>query len=103
MRRPGNPDPRRGAGTPFTDGTMTVNSPLWIEGQKKLKPRRAPAVGEHSDRSCVKLGRSEAEIGGVTIYDLQPDDLLPLARRPGRAPVSEPFSNTGVPATRVAR
>src|SRR4051794_33463115 len=35
---------------PFTDGeTMTVNSPIWIKGQEKVKPQRAPEVGEHSE------------------------------------------------------
>ena len=47
---------------PFTDGTMTVNSPLWIKGQEKVKPRRAPAVGEHSEELLRKAGFSEAEI-----------------------------------------
>ena len=47
---------------PFTDGTMTVNSPLWMEGQEKVKPRRAPKVGEHSDEVLRDAGYSDAEI-----------------------------------------
>ena len=47
---------------PFTDGALTVNSPLWIKGQEKVKPRRAPAVGEHSDRVLREAGFPEAEI-----------------------------------------
>ncbi|MGB9647094.1 MAG: CoA transferase, partial [Stellaceae bacterium] len=47
---------------PFTDGTMTVNSPLWIKGQEKVKPRRAPSLGEHSEELLRKAGFPEAEI-----------------------------------------
>jgi crotonobetainyl-CoA:carnitine CoA-transferase CaiB-like acyl-CoA transferase len=47
---------------PFTDGTSTVNSPLWIKGQEKVKPHRAPAVGEHSAEVLRKAGYSDAEI-----------------------------------------
>ena len=73
-----------------------------------------------AEKGAAIIKRSAAKIGGVATYDLQSYDLLPLGRfalpckptsiycaartrRPGRAPVSEPFSNTGVPATRVAR
>ena len=45
---------------PFTDGeTMTVNSPIWIKGQEKVNPRRAPNVGEHSE----EVLRAEGVIG----------------------------------------
>jgi crotonobetainyl-CoA:carnitine CoA-transferase CaiB-like acyl-CoA transferase len=48
---------------PFTDGSsLTVNSPFWIDGQEKVKPRRAPAVGEHSDDILREAGYSDAEI-----------------------------------------
>jgi formyl-CoA transferase len=47
---------------PFTDRTMTVNSPLWIKGQEKVQPRRAPSVGEHSDQVLREAGFPEAEI-----------------------------------------
>jgi formyl-CoA transferase len=47
---------------PFTDGTMTVNSPLWIKGQEKVQPGRAPSVGEHSDQVLREAGFPEAEI-----------------------------------------
>ena len=50
---------------PFTDGTMTVNSPLWIKGQEKATPRRAPAVGEHSAEVLREAGYSETEIRGL--------------------------------------
>jgi crotonobetainyl-CoA:carnitine CoA-transferase CaiB-like acyl-CoA transferase len=48
---------------PFEDGaTLTVNSPIWIKGQEKLKPRRAPDVGEHSADVLREAGYSESEI-----------------------------------------
>jgi len=34
---------------PFADGSsLTFNSPIWISGQQKTRPRSAPNVGEHS-------------------------------------------------------
>jgi formyl-CoA transferase len=51
---------------PFTDGeTMTVNSPIWIKGQEKVKPRRAPNVGEHSEKVLREAGFGDAEIGAL--------------------------------------
>ena len=48
---------------PFEDqNTMTVNSPIWIKGQEKVKPRRAPAVGEHSEEVLREAGYSDTEI-----------------------------------------
>jgi len=47
---------------PFADGTMTVNSPLWMSGQEKVTPRRAPAVGQHSEEILREAGYPEAEI-----------------------------------------
>jgi hypothetical protein len=48
---------------PFTDSeTMTVNSPIWVKGQDKVKPHRAPNVGEHSDEVLLEAGYSDAEI-----------------------------------------
>jgi formyl-CoA transferase len=51
---------------PFTDGeTMTVNSPIWLKGQEKVKPRRAPNVGEHSAEVLRAAGYSDAEIAAL--------------------------------------
>ena len=56
---------------PFSDGSsLTINSPLWIRGQQKTKPRPAPSVGEHNEEVLRAAGYSEAEIislraGGV--------------------------------------
>jgi crotonobetainyl-CoA:carnitine CoA-transferase CaiB-like acyl-CoA transferase len=48
---------------PFTDGSsLTVNSPFWVAGQEKPKPRRAPAVGEHSEEVLREAGYADAEI-----------------------------------------
>src|SRR3984893_7539439 len=35
---------------PFEGETMlTINSPIWVDGSKKVPPRRAPGIGEQSD------------------------------------------------------
>jgi crotonobetainyl-CoA:carnitine CoA-transferase CaiB-like acyl-CoA transferase len=48
---------------PFVDGSsLTVNSPIWIRGQEKTRPRPAPAVGKHSDEVLRDAGYSDAEI-----------------------------------------
>jgi formyl-CoA transferase len=49
---------------PFQGGGMlTVNSPIWIDGESKVEPRQPPAVGQHSDEVLRKFGCDEAEIG----------------------------------------
>ena len=48
---------------PFENDTMlTVNSPIWIDGSKKVQPRRAPGVGEHSEQVLREAGYDEAAI-----------------------------------------
>ncbi|MBR0830561.1 CoA transferase [Bradyrhizobium manausense] len=48
---------------PFENDTMlTVNSPIWIDGAKKVQPRKPPAVGEHSDEILRQAGYDEATI-----------------------------------------
>jgi crotonobetainyl-CoA:carnitine CoA-transferase CaiB-like acyl-CoA transferase len=52
-----------GALVPYADGSgYTVNSPFWIEGQEKVAPRRAPALGAHSEEVLRDAGFAEAEI-----------------------------------------
>jgi formyl-CoA transferase len=47
----------------FEDGArLTVNSPIWIAGQEKVKPRHAPTVGEHSDEVLREAGYSDSDI-----------------------------------------
>ena len=41
---------------------LTVNSPIWVSGAKKVQPRKPPAVGEHSDEILRKAGYDEASI-----------------------------------------
>ena len=48
---------------PFENDTMlTVNSPIWVDGARKVQPRRPPAIGEHSDEILRKAGYDEASI-----------------------------------------
>jgi len=48
---------------PFEDGTLTINSPIWVDGSEKAKPRHAPGVGEHSNEILRAAGYDEASIG----------------------------------------
>ena len=51
---------------PFTDSkTMTVNSPIWIKGQDKVKRHRARNVGEHATRVLREASYSDAEIDAL--------------------------------------
>ncbi len=48
---------------PFENDTMlTINTPIWIEGAQKVRPRMAPNVGEHSDEVLSAAGYSNADI-----------------------------------------
>jgi crotonobetainyl-CoA:carnitine CoA-transferase CaiB-like acyl-CoA transferase len=51
---------------PFADADlMTVNSPIEIAGQEKIRPRRAPEVGEHSEEVLREVGYGAAEIAAL--------------------------------------
>jgi hypothetical protein len=48
---------------PFENDTMlTINTPIWIEGAAKVRPRMAPNVGEHSDEILSAAGYSDTDI-----------------------------------------
>jgi crotonobetainyl-CoA:carnitine CoA-transferase CaiB-like acyl-CoA transferase len=44
------------------DTMLTINSPIWIDGSRKVRPQRAPAIGEHSDEILRETGYDEASI-----------------------------------------
>jgi crotonobetainyl-CoA:carnitine CoA-transferase CaiB-like acyl-CoA transferase len=48
---------------PYDGGTLlTINSPIWVDGSEKTKPRRAPGLGEHSDEILRNAGYDETAI-----------------------------------------
>src|SRR3954469_25832303 len=47
---------------PLEGGMLTINSPIWVDGSAKVKPRQAPGVGEHSDEILRAAGYDEASI-----------------------------------------
>src|SRR5690348_4990283 len=48
---------------PFENDTMlTVNSPIFVDGAPKVRPRKAPALGEHCDDILRAAGYDEAAI-----------------------------------------
>src|SRR5262249_11945884 len=55
-----------GALVPIDDlragASLTVSSPIWIDGQEKVPPTLAPAVGQHTVDVLREAGFAEAEI-----------------------------------------
>jgi crotonobetainyl-CoA:carnitine CoA-transferase CaiB-like acyl-CoA transferase len=48
---------------PFEGDTMmTINSPIWVDGAKKVQPRKPPGIGEHSDEILRAAGYDETSI-----------------------------------------
>ena len=54
----------------------TVNSPVWISGVAKRKPRLAPEVGEHTEEVLRELGFDDEEVAAMLAAG--------VARQPGR-------------------
>ena len=55
-----------GALVPYEDGAgQTLDSPFWIAGQEKVKPRRPPSVGEHSEEVLRDWGFAAGEIAAL--------------------------------------
>ena len=49
---------------PFENDTMmTISSPIWVDGSKKVQPRKPPGLGEHSDEILRNAGYDDAAIG----------------------------------------
>jgi len=48
---------------PFENDTMmTISSPIWVDGAKKVQPRKPPGLGEHSDEILRSAGYDDAAI-----------------------------------------
>lgn len=48
---------------PFENDTLlTVNSPIWIDGVRKVQPRKPPDIGEHSDQILREAGFDDGAI-----------------------------------------
>jgi len=44
------------------ESTLTINSPFFVDGADKVKPGKAPNIGEHSDQILREAGYDEAAI-----------------------------------------
>jgi crotonobetainyl-CoA:carnitine CoA-transferase CaiB-like acyl-CoA transferase len=44
------------------DAMLTINSPIFLEGAKKVKPRHPPSIGQHSDEVLREAGYDETAI-----------------------------------------
>jgi crotonobetainyl-CoA:carnitine CoA-transferase CaiB-like acyl-CoA transferase len=48
---------------PFeNDAMLTIDSPFFVDGADKVRPRKAPAVGEHSDQILREIGYDDTVI-----------------------------------------
>lgn len=44
------------------DAMLTINSPFFVTGSKKVTPRKPPALGQHSEEVLREAGYAEATI-----------------------------------------
>ena len=48
---------------PYDNSTLlTISSPIWVDGSEKVRPKRAPDVGEHSEEILREAGYDAAAI-----------------------------------------
>jgi crotonobetainyl-CoA:carnitine CoA-transferase CaiB-like acyl-CoA transferase len=48
---------------PFeNDAMLTIDSPFFVDGVDKVRPRKAPGVGEHSDQILREIGYDDTVI-----------------------------------------
>src|SRR4029078_12725463 len=45
------------------DTMLTISSPIWVDGSRKVQPRKPPGLGEHSDEILRNDGYDETAIG----------------------------------------
>ena len=49
-------------GDPELSDRLTISSPLWVSGEEKVPPRRAPGHGEHTEAILKRLGYDDTAI-----------------------------------------
>ena len=76
---------------PFSDSELkTVNSPFWISGETKVRPRMAPEIGQHTDEVLATVAESRRTaqppsanpplpLAGVRVIDLCASWAGPIA------------------------